>query len=261
MQNNFNNLEEIDISQNKEKDIEIKSNYEQDDNIDSNKDIYRSNKQRKNYEEIQNDKSVLSNRNDCSINSKRPLNEEDNTILNNRNIIEDSKTIFPVDITKIAEDCFRTYIKNYRKVFSSTIDNHEFKNLLEVIGIKKNEYEINNVINKVKTEKSKTFEHDQNGYTIVNFIDVAKELKEYRIDDKLLVKVFKTIDDEGDGLIGMHNMEEISKKLNLDLSKEEINDMLGYFDIENIVKHGDNYIANNKFLMTFEEFSKLYYQG
>jgi Ca2+-binding EF-hand superfamily protein len=251
MNNNYNSLNEGDIISKKEKNVIIESNINQD----------KINNKKGNYEELSNERSIISNSGDQSVNSRRPFNEDYNNPLNNRNPIDDSKNIFPVDIIKIAEECFKMYIKKQRKVNSSTIDNYEIKNLLEVIGIKKNEFEINNAINKVRMEKPKTFENDENGYTLTNFMDVVRVLKDYRIEDKLLVKVFKTIDDESDGLIQLENLEEISKKLNLDLSREEINDMLGYFDIENIVKNGPDYKPPNNYEMDFEEFSRLYYQG
>ena len=216
-------------------------------------------------------KSVRHNKIDLEQNSgnKNYLNysqeqEETNNI----------KSPYSLNLIQIAGDCFDYYVNSIRsKKNLIDIDLYEVKNLLEVIGIKKNEYEIRNKIFELKNEQMKKFKEDEK-YSKQNFCDIVEGFKQYRIDDKLLVEVFRHIDTENEGIINMNKLIRINKEIGLNFTDEEMKDILEFFELEEKffikdkkVKEEINHKpysygnSNKNVTMDFEKFCKLYYQG
>jgi Ca2+-binding EF-hand superfamily protein len=141
---------------------------------------------------------------------------------------------------------------------------YEVQNLLEVLGIKKNDIEINCSIKKIKQEKPKKFSQDET-YSKENFIDIVKVFFEYRIEDKILVEVFRKIDKEENGYLNLDKLKTINDKNLLNFSTEEMNDILNFFNMEEYIKSikENKYINDHEYSTKFDfkKFSDLYYQG
>jgi hypothetical protein len=171
------------------------------------------------------------------------------------------KTPFTVDIIQLADECFDIYQVTVKYRNFRLIDINEVQNLLDVLGIKKNLFEIKNCILDLK--RTKKFRTDDK-YNKQNFLDIVEFFKNYRIDDKLLAEVFRSIDSQCDGYITFEDIQYISRTKKLNFTKEEINDILNYFELEDITKcemQNKNYVPKEKSYFNFEKFCKLYYQG
>ena len=171
------------------------------------------------------------------------------------------KTPFTVDIVQLADECFDIYQVTVKNRNFRLIDINEVQNLLDVLGMKKNLFEIKNCI--IDLKRTKKFRTDDK-YTKQNFLDIVEFFKNYRIDDKILAEVYREIDSQCDGYITYEDIQNISRTKNLNFSKEEINDILNYFELENIVKsemQNKPYMPKEKNYFDFEKFCKLYYQG
>jgi Ca2+-binding EF-hand superfamily protein len=206
------------------------------------------------------DKKDLNSDKSITIEAEPPKNQLMETLKN-------IKTPFQLDLIKFASDAFEIYIKEVKKnKFDTTdkIDMYEIKNLLDVIGIKKNDFEINNKLIELKSEHPKKFRDDK--YSKECFLDVVEAFKNYRIDEKLLVAFYRALDKEEDGTVGFFDLKRISAEKKLNFSDEEIYEILQFFEME------DRVINNNpipdsgeeedeKYFLTFEKFCKIYYQG
>ena len=136
------------------------------------------------------------------------------------------------------------------------------QNLLDVLGIRKNEYEINSSLKKLKGEKPKQFKVDDE-FTKENFLDIVESFHEFRVEDKFLVEAFRKIDTEENGILNLMKIQEISNKLKLNFTEEEIKEILEYFTMETYLNNNNAGIKyqNFKSQFDFENFCKLYYQG
>lgn len=171
------------------------------------------------------------------------------------------QTPFTVDIVKLADECFDIYQVTVKNRNFRLIDINEVQNLLDVVGIKKNLYEIRNCIFDLK--RTKKFRVDEK-YTKQNFLDIVDYFRNYRIDDRLLAEVYRFIDEHCDGYMTYEDILNISRAKKLNFSDEEINDILYFFELEDIVKcemQNKNYAPSDKSYFNFEKFCRLYYQG
>lgn len=169
-----------------------------------------------------------------------------------------------VNLLKHGDEIFDLFVFEISKKETDppAIDLFEMQNLLDVVGIIKNEFEINCSLKKIKGENPKSFIYEDK-YTKENFLDVLDSFLEFRVEDKLLVEAFRKIDPQEDGILNAVKLEEISKKLGLGFSSEEIIDILEYFNMEKylINKNSGNNYQNYSSTFDFEKFCKLYYQG
>jgi hypothetical protein len=205
---------------------------------------------RKSQKLVLGEKKIINSKGEIDFNLLYP-NDELNTI----------KTPFTVDIVQLADECFDIYQVTVKNRYFRLIDVNEVQNLLDVLGIKKNLFEIKNCI--IDLKRTKKFRNDDK-YSKQNFLDIVEFFRNYRIDDKILAEVYREIDSQCDGYITFEDIQYISRTKNLNFSKEEINDILNYFELENIVKselQNKTYISKEKNYFDFEKFCKLYYQG
>lgn len=140
---------------------------------------------------------------------------------------------------------------------------YELQNLMDVLGIKKNEFEINSSIKKLKQEKPKTYSQDEK-YSKENLIDIVRSFLEYRIEDKILVEVFRKIDVQQNGYLNISKLKAINESKLLNFSEEEMLDILYFFNMEEYMENklkGVQNIDENEMKFDFQKFSKLYYQG
>lgn len=202
-----------------------------------------------------------------SNNNFNPSPEENGDEFNqnsNNDELQKLKTPFTIDILKIAAESFDTYMIEVKGKKKKKIDMFEVQNLLDVLGIKKNEYEIGNKISELKSENPKKFPYE-NKYTRDNFVDIVDAFRNYRIDEKLLVACFRKIDKEEDGTIGLFDLRRINMERNLKMSEEEIFEILEFFEMDEKMKHrvtlAEKVTEEQAPYLTFEKFCKLYYQG
>lgn len=181
------------------------------------------------------------------------------------NVLQNVRTPFAIDIVKIGGECFDLFTQNVKKKIQAKIDIYEVINLLDVIGIKKNEFDVKNKILEIKSENPKKFSSEEK-HTRQNFCDIVDAFRTYRIDEKLLVAAFRKIDKEEDGTIDFFDLQRINKEKKLNFTDEEIYEMLDFFEMEEKMKQNlslKQYNSENKEdpFLTFENFCKLYYQG
>ena len=225
----------------------------------TNKNIYEN--KNENYEN-ENNNNIINNEIENNGENKDSLEKQEE---NQAGIEKDEfMDALDLDLKKQAEDIFNLFVTEIspKNMDPVAVDLFEMQNLLEVIGIRKNEFEINCAIKKIKSEKLKSFKYEDK-FTKGNFIDIVESFLEFRIEDKLLVEVFRKIDLEGNGILNLIKMQEISKKYELELSNEELVEILEFFNMEKYLenKNSQQQYENFKSTFDFEKFCKLYYQG
>jgi Ca2+-binding EF-hand superfamily protein len=162
--------------------------------------------------------------------------------------------IYSFELIAVAEECYDYFVSKEEKKLNNVIyiEFEELKNLLVIIGIKKNRYEIMEKIENIKAYKPKTF-YFENKYTKENFIDVVKSFADYRIEEKFLILMFNEIDKNGEGYIDVDKVKSLNKLMNLDFTDQEIDDMLSLNSI------GRNKETDRK--IDYETFCKLFYKN
>jgi hypothetical protein len=171
-------------------------------------------------------------------------------------------TIFTLDIIKLADECFDIYQLKVKNRNQGLIDIDEVNDLLNVLGINRNIFEIKNCIFDLK--KTKKFIPPYDKYSKENFLDIVEFFRNYRIDDKLLVEAYRSIDYQYDGIMEFRDIKKISIEKKLNFSDEEIHDIMNFFELENVVKcelQNKPYVPQENNFFNFEKFCKLYYQG
>ncbi len=163
--------------------------------------------------------------------------------------------IYSFELIPVAEECFDYFVSKEQKKLNNVyyIEFEEMKNLLVVIGIKKNKYEIMEKIEHIRAYKPKSF-FFENKYTKENFIDIVKSFADYRIEEKFLIQIFNEIDCDGQGYIDINKVRDISKKMKLNLTDEDITDMLTLESISSKKEVTDDKID-------YERFCKLFYKN
>lgn len=188
-------------------------------------------------------------------------NKQNSQLLNNSNskiINSNQQQQQFINLITMASDCFDLYINNFKNPtkdpkISEKLDIYEIINLLDVLGIKKSIHEIKAKVNLIKIEKFKDYSSDDK-YSKSNFLDLVEGFKDYRIDHKLLIEAFRELDQDNEGIINQNKIGRVNEELKLGLSREEINDIINYFDLEDPKN-------SNKTPLDFEKFCQLYYQG
>lgn len=238
----------------------------------NNKDDYNSNLNKKEYLNTKGTKKTMRNQNNQNPNNEEENNNDsennENEEIENENPNEIEQDEFleslEINLRMQAEEIFDLFVNEISPKIMNPIavDLFEMQNLLEVIGIRKNEFEINCALKKIKSEKLKSFKYEDI-YTKENFIDVVESFLEFRIEDKLLVEVFRKIDLEENGVLNLVKLQEVSRKYQLNLSNEELIEILEFFNMESYLenKNSGQQYQNFKSTFDFEKFCKLYYQG
>jgi Ca2+-binding EF-hand superfamily protein len=164
-----------------------------------------------------------------------------------------------LDIVGLARTCFDEWMKmNNKDKNNERIDIHQILIILDAVGIKKNEYEIQNKLQHLRNEGNELADDDK--VNKEEFVLLVKEIKKEKayIEEKFLAEAFSRIDTRGDGLIDFNSLKAFAKKANGDITDEEIIDMLNYFEIN------DDYVPSNdrkNRKLTYEQFYKLYHEG
>jgi Ca2+-binding EF-hand superfamily protein len=176
--------------------------------------------------------------------------------LNIKMKLKQYRGIYSFDLIPVAEECFDYFVSKEEKKMNNLyfIEFEELKNLLMVIGIKKNIYEILEKIENIKAYKPKTF-FFENKYTKENFIDIVKSFEDYRIEEKFLIQIFNEIDKDGEGYIDIEKVRNLTKVMNLDFTDEEIDDMLSLDSI------GSNRNKDLNRKIDYETFCNLFYKN
>lgn len=155
-----------------------------------------------------------------------------------------------IDLIDFAKDAWDLYIYNVKKELDLLIDIYEMQSLLDVIGIKKNIIEIKMKLIVLAQKKPKEYPSDK-FFSFDNFLDVVESFKSYRVEDKLLVSAFQAMEVNFDGMIDENNLMIVNHKYKLNLTRQEILDILNFFN--------ENPVDNPS--LSFEDFCNLYYQG
>jgi Ca2+-binding EF-hand superfamily protein len=170
---------------------------------------------------------------------------------NEDNYFDNAYQNYSINIVEFAKEAWELYIYNVRKSTNeSTVDIYELQSLLDVIGIKKNTIEIKMKLIILAQKKPKEYPSDKT-FSFDNFIDVVESFRTYRIDDKLLVSAFQSMEVNYDGRIDEYNLYIINSKYSLGMTRDEIRDILNFFN--------ETPVENPS--LSFEEFCNLYYQG
>jgi hypothetical protein len=172
---------------------------------------------------------------------------------------DENEDIFDIDILKFAEEIWEIYIYSIRNNIKledrsnlpeQTLNLNEVQMLIDIIGIKKNIMEIKLNIAILAQRKPTEYTSTTN-MTHNNFLDIVESFRNYRIDDKLLVRVFQELEKNGDGKLDLQNLMNSNQQLGLNMSKNDLLDILNYFNDE----------FNPNASLSFENFTELYYQG
>ena len=181
--------------------------------------------------------------NQFSKNSKLDINKDDDNQIK-LGIKKDDEYL---DIIGIATICFNKWIENK----PGKVDVNNILILLDAIGIKKNEYELKNLIEILRKNPSINFNlQDDDKYDLNDFKEIVKAIREERsyIEEKFMVEAFSRIDEKNQGVIDKDSLKKYARKAVPNITDEEIMDIIKYFNSEDEV-------------MTYENFFKLYHEG
>ena len=143
--------------------------------------------------------------------------------------------------------CFNKWIENK----PGKVDVNNILILLDAIGIKKNEYELKNLIEILRKNPTINFNlQDDDKYDLNDFKEIVKAIREERsyIEEKFMVEAFSRIDEKNQGVIDKDSLKKYARKAVPNITDEEIMDIIKYFNSEDEV-------------MTYENFFKLYHEG
>jgi Ca2+-binding EF-hand superfamily protein len=162
----------------------------------------------------------------------------------------------PLDIVQLAEICFDQW-KNINDL-NDRLDINQTIILLDAIGIKKNEYELRNLIDFLKSSPEiKNFNtQDDDRFDLNDFKEIVGALRRDKsyIDEKFLAEAFSRMDVARDGVLTFEILKKFAKQSIPEITDEEVNDMINYFWTDQSVAQKDRY-------MTYENFYKLYHEG
>ena len=181
--------------------------------------------------------------NQFSKNSKLDINKDDDNQIK-LGIKKDDEYL---DIIGIATICFNKWIENK----PGKVDVNNILILLDAIGIKKNEYELKNLIEILRKNPTINFNlQDDDKYDLNDFKEIVKAIREERsyIEEKFMVEAFSRIDEKNQGVIDKDSLKKYARKAVPNITDEEIMDIIKYFNSEDEV-------------MTYENFFKLYHEG
>jgi Ca2+-binding EF-hand superfamily protein len=161
--------------------------------------------------------------------------------------------IYSFELIPVAEELYEYFSSKENKKLNNIyyIDFADLKNLLVIIGIKKNKHEILEKIENIRAYKPKSF-FFENKYTKENFIDIVKSFADYRIEEKILVQIFNEIDSDAEGYIDIKKVKDLCLKMKLNLTDQEIQDMLTLGAVGSKKQEGDK--------IDYEMFCKLFYK-
>ena len=139
------------------------------------------------------------------------MKNEDELILNKNNEekIKQFLSIYSVDLRSLADELFDYYVLNVSNKKMNNIyfiEYDDLRNLLMILGIKKNDYDLRIIVERLKTTNPKSF-YFEDKYTKINFIDIVEMFSNYRIDEKVIVEVFNEIDIDRDGYINFNEIK------------------------------------------------------
>ncbi len=181
-------------------------------------------------------------------------NNKDEEFLNLDMKMKQYLGIYSFELIPVADELFEYYSSKENKKINNIyyIDFEELKNLLVIIGIKKNKHEILEKIENIRAYKPKSF-FFENKYTKENFIDIVRSFADFRIEEKLLVQIFNEIDSDRQGYIDIKKVKDLCLKMKLNLTDEEIQDMLTLGQVGSKKEEGNK--------IDYEMFCKLFYKN
>ena len=140
--------------------------------------------------------------NQFSKNSKLDINKDDDNQIK-LGIKKDDEYL---DIIGIATICFNKWIENK----PGKVDVNNILILLDAIGIKKNEYELKNLIEILRKNPTINFNlQDDDKYDLNDFKEIVKAIREERsyIEEKFMVEAFSRIDEKNQGVIDKDSLK------------------------------------------------------
>jgi len=157
-----------------------------------------------------------------------------------------------LDLVGLATICFNEWNKSHPNK-KGIIDLNLILIFLDAIGIKKNEYEIKNIINILNLNRI----DNENSYTLTDFLEIVRAIRDEKsyIEEKLLAEAFSRMDDKKEGVLDFKTFKKYAKKALPKITDEEIRDIIDYF------RENDENIKDEDRVLTYENFFKLYHEG
>ena len=155
-----------------------------------------------------------------------------------------------LDIIGLATICFNQW-NEINIGNGARIELNHILILLDAIGIKKNEYEMKNLIDVLRQSPSINFNiQDDDKYDLNDFMEIVKGIREDKsyIEEKFLVEAFSRMDEKNEGVLDKETLKKFARKALPKITDDEIDDMIQYFNKDDKE-------------MTYENFFKLYHEG